>query len=515
MTRNCLWITPCLAIALAASGTKAQTIPSGCCPCKRDGDACDASAPAKKAQASGTRTRPNNCCTATALTVCSACSAGRCAQETCKPATASGCCHACKDAARASASACCGCESCAACPICTPCAACQVLKFLSGHGSVEIGFTLGMPREKTGGVAAGSRPSCPAPSVSAPGAGRWVTHVYSVADLLDGWDSGEQDDLIHVLMSGVSPQTWAEHGGAGTVEYCSAARALVIHQRPEVHAQIRELLGGLRRAQDQADRADAVAAGPPPGIGTCPGGDVCYLVPIQPPPTASPPNRVSVAVRAPAPPNGPACPDSMHGLCGSAGCPTPPIGPGPDASGTDTNRLILVGQIPDGTVRSSPQGMCLAVPPGLPVPPVSLNLSQVPAACTVAAVEDDGRWKLAVSCGSGSRALCPELVLDRTGMGRVTITGAAKQIQLEGTGLVARTDRMTLMRSGERVVLEGHAHVKYHRGGERAEIRAESVVINLADGSVQLTPRPRPVASVTAPRPAGLAVIHQLMGWVP
>lgn len=59
-----------------------------------------------------------------------------------------------------------------------------------------------------------------------------------------------QDVLIKLITNTVSPHTWSEVGGAGTIDYMPIGMALVINQTPDVQEQVQELLDALRRLQD-------------------------------------------------------------------------------------------------------------------------------------------------------------------------------------------------------------------------------------------------------------------------
>jgi hypothetical protein len=82
--------------------------------------------------------------------------------------------------------------------------------------------------------------------------------TYSVADLVIPVTppaKGEpaktlEDRLLQVLTSTIEPESWAQRGGAGTVEYFAPTMALVVNQTPEVHEKIDEMLKSLRRMQD-------------------------------------------------------------------------------------------------------------------------------------------------------------------------------------------------------------------------------------------------------------------------
>jgi len=84
------------------------------------------------------------------------------------------------------------------------------------------------------------------------------TRVYPVADLVIVVESAramsdrqmdDYDTLIETITSTIAPDSWAQCGGAGSIEAFPASRALVVSQTREVHRQIRPLLETLRRAK--------------------------------------------------------------------------------------------------------------------------------------------------------------------------------------------------------------------------------------------------------------------------
>jgi type II secretory pathway component GspD/PulD (secretin) len=60
-----------------------------------------------------------------------------------------------------------------------------------------------------------------------------------------------QEDLIRLIMNVIAPTTWREVGGQGTIDYYPLGMALVITQTPDIQEQVADLLGALRRLQDQ------------------------------------------------------------------------------------------------------------------------------------------------------------------------------------------------------------------------------------------------------------------------
>jgi len=60
-----------------------------------------------------------------------------------------------------------------------------------------------------------------------------------------------QEELIRLIQSVIAPQTWREVGGQATIEYFPLGMALAITQTPDIQEQVADLLGALRRLEDQ------------------------------------------------------------------------------------------------------------------------------------------------------------------------------------------------------------------------------------------------------------------------
>jgi type II secretory pathway component GspD/PulD (secretin) len=60
-----------------------------------------------------------------------------------------------------------------------------------------------------------------------------------------------EESLIRLITSSVAPQSWADMGGTGTIEYFGPTMALVINQTQDIQEEIAALLAALRRLQDQ------------------------------------------------------------------------------------------------------------------------------------------------------------------------------------------------------------------------------------------------------------------------
>src|SRR5262249_18829428 len=62
----------------------------------------------------------------------------------------------------------------------------------------------------------------------------------------------QEEQLISLLTHSVKPNSWAEMGGKGTIEFHPLTLSLVISQTPDIQEQIQDLLQALRRLQDQS-----------------------------------------------------------------------------------------------------------------------------------------------------------------------------------------------------------------------------------------------------------------------
>src|SRR5262249_11496563 len=97
------------------------------------------------------------------------------------------------------------------------------------------------------------------------GRGKLTTVTYQVADLVvpipnmggkdapttDAKPATQEDRLIALIRSTVDPKSWAEAGGPGTVGHFPLTMTPVVNQTADVQEQVAELLGALRRLQEQ------------------------------------------------------------------------------------------------------------------------------------------------------------------------------------------------------------------------------------------------------------------------
>jgi Bacterial type II and III secretion system protein len=87
-----------------------------------------------------------------------------------------------------------------------------------------------------------------------------VQRAYPVADLVvpvgnfgqpptEGKKTLEKQ-LLRLITQMVEPESWAERGGRGQVDYFPLGMSLVVRQKPAVHREIAALLDSLRKSQD-------------------------------------------------------------------------------------------------------------------------------------------------------------------------------------------------------------------------------------------------------------------------
>src|SRR5262249_30059966 len=150
-------------------------------------------------------------------------------------------------------------------------------------------------------------------------------------------------------------------------------------------------------------------------------------------------------------------------------------------------------------------------PPTCPVPPVPAmpTMPAIPAmervtveqVKTVApqlvfrAVTEDGQGRLQIHSGD-LHATCENLAFKANGAACMLSVGN-KQVHLKSPSFVASADSITRVGQEERFILEGHVSLKCDRDGQHADVTAERVFVNLAEGSFEIKPAPRP--SVGAP----------------
>jgi type II secretory pathway component GspD/PulD (secretin) len=61
----------------------------------------------------------------------------------------------------------------------------------------------------------------------------------------------QEETLIKLITSTISPHSWIDQGGPGTIDFHPLTNALVINQTPDIQQQVQDLLNALRRLIDQ------------------------------------------------------------------------------------------------------------------------------------------------------------------------------------------------------------------------------------------------------------------------
>ncbi len=78
--------------------------------------------------------------------------------------------------------------------------------------------------------------------------------IYPVGDLLDAIDENgvrslAWDSMIELIKSSITPESWDDVGGHGTIHGNDKSGSLVVSQTLETHEKIAQLLEGLRKAR--------------------------------------------------------------------------------------------------------------------------------------------------------------------------------------------------------------------------------------------------------------------------
>jgi hypothetical protein len=134
----------------------------------------------------------------------------------------------------------------------------------------------------------------------------------------------------------------------------------------------------------------------------------------------------------------------------------------------------LYAPAPAGVYQAQPA----AVPCAMPLPGGSPAL-----VLRVAAAKDQAKM---VIQGGDTRLTCETLSLDMAD-GKIKLCVREGQIRLSGPHFEAVADHLTRTGTEDRVILEGHVRVKYV--DDHAKVTADSVVIGLKDGRLEIQPK--------------------------
>jgi hypothetical protein len=122
----------------------------------------------------------------------------------------------------------------------------------------SVPVTVAAPTAAATAVVPMSRPLPPMPCGACPActtSAKMVTKVYTVADLVIPIGKGKdgkttEDQLMKLITTTVSPESWDAKGGAGTMSYHPLTLSLAVNQPPHIQEQIADVLAALRRLQD-------------------------------------------------------------------------------------------------------------------------------------------------------------------------------------------------------------------------------------------------------------------------
>jgi RNA polymerase sigma factor (sigma-70 family) len=84
--------------------------------------------------------------------------------------------------------------------------------------------------------------------------GKLVRRLYPVGRLVGRGPEAKADALIRVITRTVSPESWADVGGPGCIEYFPEGRSLVVVQTPDVQEEVASLLEDLRKLKEESEQ---------------------------------------------------------------------------------------------------------------------------------------------------------------------------------------------------------------------------------------------------------------------
>jgi hypothetical protein len=201
------------------------------------------------------------------------------------------------------------------------------------------------------------------------------------------------------------------------------------------------------------------------------------------PPTAGMAYEVPIA---PSPPQCVAMPPSLGQSCGSSW------------AATTVPQPTQPMQYTPGSPYAS-----TAYPVGPPAPtPTAYPVTPIPAP-SCATQTQNNPWKIRAvvekdhTClemqvnagGEETRACCENMVL-KIGNESLKVAVADKQVQVHGSFVKGSADTVTRNSADGSIFLEGHVKLKYEKGGQKAEVSAERVVVGVADGRLEVKPVP-------------------------
>ena len=117
-----------------------------------------------------------------------------------------------------------------------------------------------------------------------------------------------------------------------------------------------------------------------------------------------------------------------------------------------------------------------------------------PCCCSLRVATEDGGDCLEIGGAGEAHMTCDHLTLKVAGQRALKATALGKQVCITSPSLRAKADSISLSNGEDRLILEGHVRLEYHLDAdEHGEVAAGRVVIDLADGQLEVKP--------TAPAP--------------
>jgi hypothetical protein len=121
---------------------------------------------------------------------------------------------------------------------------------------------------------------------------------------------------------------------------------------------------------------------------------------------------------------------------------------------------------------------CLAVPAGKAYWPV----------WQVRTVIVEGRSRLAIQDSGPCSVTTKSLEMKIPDGHCLKLTAVDSRIVATHPSLEAQADAISRLGPGARFIFEGHVKLLYHHRGQHAEVTAERVLVDLADGHVEIAP---------------------------
>jgi hypothetical protein len=361
--------------------------------------------------------------------------------------------------------------------------------------------------------------------------GKPVARTYPIGDLLilplnafEGYaECADQTSrigrsVVKLITATISPQTWAENGGCGSIDYFPVGKALVIYQTADVQEQIADLLAALRRVQEKLNS---------PAEQTTPSVECLQHPPQYCPETpAYSLTKELAAQEATAPPATPDCPAPTYGsapscwgsctgmmtapCCSTHGCNPTPC---PACSQGCAGSCTAAGCCPACSAKKTKHGHSHSFVPVLMVPwppmmPFSGPVPPCPALPDMSYASGVPVMMMppppapmdapfAVPPAPPCMPAPPAYVYEMRGQactGMASLTGAPgdlvvhagkEALRIRGASLSGSCTHVTFS-TAHGACFEGHVHLKQEGDGQHIEVSAERGCVCCKDGHIEM-----------------------------